>query len=53
MSEEKKHKLKEYQKIIGKLKRLNLVINTFYGFNVCYALVMHCQIHIFMYFRLT
>ena len=38
----KKQKLKEYQKIKGKLKSLNLVINIFYGFNnVCYALVMH------------
>ena len=42
MSEEKKQKLEEYQKIIGKLKSPNLVIEIFYGFNnVCYALVMH------------
>ena len=42
MSEEKKLKLKEYQKNIGKLKSLNLLINIFYRFNnVCYALVMH------------
>ena len=42
MSEEKKQKLEEYQKLIGKLKSLNLVIEIFYRFNnVCYALVMH------------
>ena len=33
MSEEKKQKLKEYQKIIMKLKSLNLVFNIFYRFN--------------------
>ena len=39
----KKQKLKEYQKIIGKLKYLTLVINIFCGFsNVCYSLVMDC-----------
>ena len=43
MSKEKKQKLKEYQKIIGKLKYLTLVINIFCGFSsVCYSLVMHC-----------
>ena len=42
MSEKKKQKLKEYQKIIQKLKSLNLVIKIFYGFNnVCFALFMH------------
>ena len=33
MSEEKKQKLEEYQKMIMKLKSLNLIIN-----NVCYVL---------------
>ena len=42
MSEGKKQKLKEYQKITVRLKSLNLIINIFYGFNsVCYDLVIH------------
>ena len=42
MSEEKKQRLKEYQKITVSLKSLNLIINIFYGFNsVCHDLVMH------------
>ena len=54
MSEEKKQRLKEYQKTKKnkktkkqknknvRLKSLNLIINVFYGFDsVCYDLVMH------------
>ena len=49
MSGVKTQKLKEYQNIIGKLKRLNLVINIFYGFNnVCTIKSIT-----FVYFKLT
>ena len=40
MSEEKRQKLKAYQKIIVRLRNLNLVINKFNS--VCYDLVMCC-----------
>ena len=41
MSEEKKQRLKKYQKNTVRLKCLNLIINIFYGFNsVCYDLIM-------------
>ena len=43
MFEEKKKKLKEYQKNIVRLKPLNLVINVFFGFNsVCHDLAIYC-----------
>ena len=40
MSEEKRQKLKAYQKIIVRLRNLNLVINKFNS--VCYDLDMCC-----------
>ena len=46
MSEQKKQRLKEYQKIILRLKSLNLVIDIFYGVNsVCYDLGIYYEIH--------
>ena len=45
MSEEKKQRFKEYQKITMRLKSLNLIIDIFYEFNsATYDLVIHYYI---------